>query len=1388
MKGLPLRCRFSGLVAFIALFVLVAPVLAVASDPESRVQEAETELLHANTYYWLGRERSNSAIEAVRSLSHVESAERIAQDLPPGPTKQNLLVRISENKAQIREQLAHQSESLGGQSPLLPTLLVEDEIVEFSDDAQEAAFERGLQALFEGTAGARIKVISEIMFILPLAEDRDPFIEELARRSLGDLTDYYVIGRHEAAAILDAEEFESLYADPIPASTLEALIEGLENRHMDVSGIGIVHLVENDQIGDVYYGGVYYRYWPAGGSDFKRYWYADGFAEQANGRTLLAGLLLLLALPLQRLLVWGTRRWDEQLGNHASPPPWWLALASAGFSALVLVLSMEGVRVLSPDLEAHVASMQSMLWYSGVGIGILFVPLIFTYLVAARIPTVAKGINNADAAASLLAGSMLGSLTVLGYFSWLRLGAPETFLLLGMIIPTLTILSFQLARAYSDHSIRESQEGLLQACAFLVGLAVYSVCILSWNIQTIAVGSCGILALLGLAVLIPQLVKWLQSWKSSEGDDEQPGQDENSLARLRREVAAPDFIASTKLDECLNKALSFVTESGMTDKLIEVVCVQSLEGGGKTRFARELGKRIAESFEDQEPGRTCTVLFGDCDNPDDPDSGAVPYEPFAQAMGALLGVRRFDDPTRNARALQSGLADKGLQTVMGAAGLGALGSLLDVSDDGENEIRKTTQAEMAQTIASALATLSKEGRIVFILDDVQWIDEDTKKLLENVFELLPSRFEDNEVSFVLTRRTETEDLLHELLGRLSESEKVLSVLDISLPTDDENRTDWINRLFEDLQFDYSSQEKIRRFAIERGYTLPLHVLQLISMLVDRGWIEQFGEGFRLTDGSDLENLKAPKDFNRLLEAQTEDLDPRLVDILHCCAVIGRRFRVSIVASIFELDLLELLSLLKTAEARQIVRDDADTDDLYEFCDKRTVSMFRNIVPTGGDRGSVMQAVREYRKRFVQQQSKILITKFGSIGEAPYAEISALASHAAAVKESLPREALDYCCIAAEMSQQRGLFGRAVEYFEHAISVFATAKDARIHRTDEVRIRLDYVRSLQDAQEKPDTVVKNLERLQELLSDCSKAELVSERIDLSLCMALRALRGRKFDDATEYSQSVTENAEATPAQKVRADFYAAASLSPHNPEERKNAHEKVVEDAESLLANPPDSETATLIEAVLSEACNNLGFILLNNLRDPEAARHSFEKAQEINLRPTLNDKKGLAISLGGLGDCAKMEEDREKARVFYGQNLEISRENGDLQGIGRMTSMLAELDLDEAKEAGSDRAPLLRSALKGYEQSLETSQKQKNPISCAFAHAGLLRVACAEGATGLIQHELERAASFVEGLSAPPLPGFALGALQGAIKEILANHGALESTIPPTLMDLTQSE
>ena len=81
----------------------------------------------------------------------------------------------------------------------------------------------------------------------------------------------------------------------------------------------------------------------------------------------------------------------------------------------------------------------------------------------------------------------------------------------------------------------------------------------------------------------------------------------------------------------------------------------------------------------------------------------------------------------------------------------------------------------------------------------------------------------------------------------------------------------------------------------------------------------------------------------------------------------------------------------------------------------------------------------------------------------------------------------------------------------------------------------------------------------------------------------------------------------------------------------------------------------------------------------------------------------------------------------------------------------------------------MRSARNGYEESLAVSRKQKNGVGCAFAHAGLLRVAGGECSIDLTRHELERAdAFFTERArsSSPALPKFADDELCDALEEL----------------------
>jgi tetratricopeptide (TPR) repeat protein len=133
-------------------------------------------------------------------------------------------------------------------------------------------------------------------------------------------------------------------------------------------------------------------------------------------------------------------------------------------------------------------------------------------------------------------------------------------------------------------------------------------------------------------------------------------------------------------------------------------------------------------------------------------------------------------------------------------------------------------------------------------------------------------------------------------------------------------------------------------------------------------------------------------------------------------------------------------------------------------------------------------------------------------------------------------------------------------------------------------------------------------------------------------------------------------------------------------------------------------------------------VIVSNLKQPEEALKYFHAAIKINERPEINDQKGIGIANGGLGDCHYALEDYDQAENHYKVNLNISRNNGDKQGIVRMTSMLGGIKLLNAKnEQDTDtKENLLYEAEEYYNNSLMVAEDQKGSISILCALSGLL--------------------------------------------------------------------
>lgn len=108
---------------------------------------------------------------------------------------------------------------------------------------------------------------------------------------------------------------------------------------------------------------------------------------------------------------------------------------------------------------------------------------------------------------------------------------------------------------------------------------------------------------------------------------------------------------------------------------------------------------------------------------------------------------------------------------------------------------------------------------------------------------------------------------------------------------------------------------------------PLHVEELVTGMVDGGYLTDDGHGWTLAD---LEPAFPPLTFTRSVARRFERLEPPARQVLSVAAVLGRQFPLAVVQAVTGLDYRELLSHLHGDIATQLVAADRHTPDWYAF--------------------------------------------------------------------------------------------------------------------------------------------------------------------------------------------------------------------------------------------------------------------------------------------------------------------------------------------------------------------------------------------------------------------------------------------------------------------------
>ncbi len=261
----------------------------------------------------------------------------------------------------------------------------------------------------------------------------------------------------------------------------------------------------------------------------------------------------------------------------------------------------------------------------------------------------------------------------------------------------------------------------------------------------------------------------------------------------------------------------------------------------------------------------------------------------------------------------------------GHAGLGGAaltGIDPDVTADGSGADGPDSQAHFAAAVAGFLAGLAREsGGLLLVLDDVQWLDAGSRRVLAQLSVGLRSA----SLLVLVTARDEVldntgADAFGALMGGLVD-------LDLTLgPMGEAEVGELIRELIPGLVVDADLVGALYL----RSNGNPFVVQEYVRAVMDAGLLRP-DWGRWVLDEEGLDALELPQDALGLVITRVHGLAAGIRDLLVTAAAIGARFRPEVVAGVHAMALAEVVSRLAEAAERGLIaaRDGGEFAFLHE---------------------------------------------------------------------------------------------------------------------------------------------------------------------------------------------------------------------------------------------------------------------------------------------------------------------------------------------------------------------------------------------------------------------------------------------------------------------------
>ena len=411
-----------------------------------------------------------------------------------------------------------------------------------------------------------------------------------------------------------------------------------------------------------------------------------------------------------------------------------------------------------------------------------------------------------------------------------------------------------------------------------------------------------------------------------------------------------------------------------------VYAVKGKTGSGKTRLIQSWQRDVNEADEG------ALVLFGDFGAIAAED--ALDFEPFVEAVDSV-GSRLVQDDWKSVFKDKTHLASSLSEAAEKSAAL--MGISLPES--------QVDESRGVFDVASSLLSLAEKKRkngttLVLALDNYSWStsDEKSRKLLLEIVgrlvQMNPMRrplkvvlvFDESSINEASNKQLQEEIAQHVIMDTSSGPLGWRASSRESLKT---SISDWVDALGKDIEWEEGHRlkvtKKLREHLKNKAMSLVANdgesldevvrhapstgdFLSYLGRLQEEGFIAVQGDEIKLIQNPDAINIPLDQGMISEVSNRFKALSDEHQKLLISAAHIGFRFDAQLLAEIWKLDLLKVLSVLDAPDVEQVfVIDQSSEDNIYSFVNRDVHQRLKE----GFDRSEssrVRQMMIEFQKR------------------------------------------------------------------------------------------------------------------------------------------------------------------------------------------------------------------------------------------------------------------------------------------------------------------------------------------------------------------------------------------------------------------------------------------